>query len=350
MPKREFLDAAELMPMYNVVLFGGDGATGKSLLALQLALACSTATNWLGIAMAAGPVLYVSAEDDKTEITIRLREIAAAEGIELSEAWTLNIIDLTADDAVLAVEDKKLNRMVTTPLYDAISRRMGELDPVVAIFDNLADTFSGNENNRSLVKQFVAMLRRLAIRHECCIILLGHPSVAGRASGTGESGSTAWNNSVRSRLYLHRVLGEDGRSEKDETLRELQTMKANYTAKGAPLTLQWQDGRFVRVAKLDQFEGVPAGFYKTVQEAFRGKRYREHQLSLQWGGYVIAELLETDAGRGITLKQCTSDQRAERNRITRLLNAMVKSKALIIVRDTGPDRHTTNFYEAGPTT
>jgi hypothetical protein len=68
----------------------------------------------------------------------------------------------------------------------------------------------GNENDRAQARQFIGMLRGLAIRHECAVLLLSHPSVAGIASGGGSSGSTAWNNSVRSRLYLSRVVGNDG--------------------------------------------------------------------------------------------------------------------------------------------
>ena len=49
-PDRLFLDKDHLLPLRNVVLLGGDGGTGKSLAALQLALACATALpDWIGI-------------------------------------------------------------------------------------------------------------------------------------------------------------------------------------------------------------------------------------------------------------------------------------------------------------
>jgi RecA-family ATPase len=58
------------------------------------------------------------------------------------------------------------------------------------------------------------------------------------ASGTGISGSTAWNNSVRSRLYLEQV-------NDDADARVLKFMKSNYGPKGKPLALRYQRGLFV---------------------------------------------------------------------------------------------------------
>ena len=57
-------------------------------------------------------------------------------------------------------------------------------------------------------------------------MLLAHPSLTGMNTGTGTSGSTAWNNSVRSRLYLDRV--RESGIEPDPDARVLRTMKSNY--------------------------------------------------------------------------------------------------------------------------
>jgi len=78
----------------------------------------------------------------------------------------------------------------------------------------------------------------MAIRHDLAVLLLSHPSVAGIQTGTGLSGSTAWNNSVRSRLYL--TADKD-----DDDLRTLKGMKSNYARKGGEITLRWHEGTFV---------------------------------------------------------------------------------------------------------
>jgi len=55
-------------------------------------------------------------------------------------------------------------------------------------------------NARAWDEAGVAMLRGLAFKADCAILLLAHPSVAGMSSGSGLSGWTSWDNSVRSRL------------------------------------------------------------------------------------------------------------------------------------------------------
>jgi RecA-family ATPase len=66
--------------------------------------------------------------------------------------------------------------------------------------------------------------------------------LTGLSSGSGNSGSTAWSNSVRSRLYLQRIT-DDGH-ESDPDARLLTTVKANYGRTGGEIRLRWQDGVF----------------------------------------------------------------------------------------------------------
>ena len=113
------------MPARNVVLLQGDGGTGKSLLAMQLAVACATATDWIGIKVQSGPVLYFSAEEDRNETHIRLAEISAAEGVDLSEAHTLELAFLAGEDAVLAYEGKGV-RLLKTPLLKRLVATLEE--------------------------------------------------------------------------------------------------------------------------------------------------------------------------------------------------------------------------------
>jgi RecA-family ATPase len=102
--------------------------------------------------------------------------------------------------------------------------------------------FGGDENSRTQVRQFITLLRGLAIKHDTTVLLLAHPSVAGMASNRGTSGSTAWSNSVRSRLYFDRVL-DDGQ-ELDPDVRVLSTKKANYARNGAATRVRWRAGVF----------------------------------------------------------------------------------------------------------
>jgi hypothetical protein len=73
----------------------------------------------------------------------------------------------------------------------------------------------------------VTLLRDLAISANAGLLLTSHPSLTGISTGSGLSGSTAWNASVRSRLYFKRAKTEKD-EEPDPDLRVLEVMKSNY--------------------------------------------------------------------------------------------------------------------------
>lgn len=238
-PEQEFLDGRQMFPARNVTLLQGDGGTGKSLLAMQLCMAVVGRSTWLGISVRHGKALYVSAEDDKTQNHIRAAGIAAAEDLDLAAMSGLRITCLAGEDATLATEDRK-GRLSVTSLFKRLELTLANLKPQIVVLDNLADVFGGNEISRSQAKQFIGMLRGLAIRFDCCILLLGHPSLTGLNSGSGTSGTTAWSNSVRSRLYLYKPT-----ENADEKVRVLEMMKSNYGPRGDPINLKWNMGRYI---------------------------------------------------------------------------------------------------------
>ena len=240
-PPRQWL-VPDLVPAGTVTTLNGDGGTGKSLAALQLAVATALGRSWLGQPVTGGGALFISAEDDRDEIHRRLADVARAEGVGLADLDKLTLRSLAGKDALLAVPTAG-DLMAETPLFVHLDKWLSEHRPTVTVLDTLADLFGGNEVNRSQARQFIGMLRRLCIDHETTIILLAHPSLAGMSTGTGSSGSTAWNNSVRSRLYLRRVKDGDG-YEPDTDARELEVMKANYGKTGLVLPLRWKEGAF----------------------------------------------------------------------------------------------------------
>lgn len=112
---------------------------------------------------------------------------------------------------------------------------------------------AGNENDRSQVHQFIGLLRRMAVAADAALVLTSHPSLSGMASGTGMSGSTAWNASVRSRLYLHRPKSDAG-EDADPDERVLEVMKSNYGPAGEVIRTRWQRGVFIPTEQLHWIE------------------------------------------------------------------------------------------------
>ncbi|MEX6507459.1 bifunctional DNA primase/polymerase [Jiella sp. M17.18] len=239
-PARQwFIDG--LVPDRQVTLTSGDGGVGKSLFWLQLAAASALSCETMGMRPAAGRVVYLGAEDEAEEFPRRLRDIAHAHHRQFEDLDSFRLIALADRDALLTMPDTKTGAMRPTALWHRVRAFIMEFRPRLIVLDTAADLFGGDEVKRSQVRQFVSMLRALAIEIDGAVVLLSHPSVSGMQSGTGLSGSTAWGNSVRSRLYLTKPKGDDA----DDAQRVLETMKNNYGKTGDKLKLRWQEGVFV---------------------------------------------------------------------------------------------------------
>ncbi len=246
-PDRHYL-VPDLIPGRTVTLLGGDGGTGKSLLATQLAVAVATGGHWIGHSTATGPVVFISAEDELDELHRRLADIVAQQGCTLADLDRLTIRSLAGEDALLATLDGQGKALAPSRLCEEVEALLNAEQPALLVLDTLADLFPGNENDRAQARQFVGILKGLAIRHDCAIVLLSHPSLSGLNSGSGTSGSTGWNNSVRSRLYLERIKGADGKEDNPDA-RVLRTMKANYGPTGGEISMTWRNGVFVMDAQ-----------------------------------------------------------------------------------------------------
>lgn len=233
----------DFIPARTVTILTGDGGTGKSLVALQLAMTTALGNEWLGQPTARGSALFISAEDDRDELHRRLVSLCHANRVTLASLGGLTLCSLAGEDALLSVPEGPSKTMRKTPLFDAIEAKVAEYRPSLVVLDTLADLYGGDEINRAQSRQFIGHLRSLALKYNTTILLLSHPSLSGMSRGDGNSGSTAWNNSVRSRLYLRRSNAEEGAAV-DPDARTLEVMKANYGRVGLSLELRYHEGAF----------------------------------------------------------------------------------------------------------
>jgi len=230
-----------LVPSCNVSLLSGDGGIGKTLLMQQLAVATVLGRDWIGLLPEPGPVLLISAEDDVNEIHFRLDKIIRRYGASWTDLKDLHIISLAGKDAAFAVAGN--NHIVKpTLLWFAICELARRIRPKMIGIDTAADVFLVEERDRAQARQCISLLRGLSMEVNAATLLLSHPSLHGIQSGSGQSGSTGWNNSVRSRLYLYTPQDDEIATSKD--IRVLETKKANYTAHGQQVRLKWNEGLF----------------------------------------------------------------------------------------------------------
>lgn len=241
------------VPRGVVTALYGDGGMGKSLLAQQLMTSVSFGLPWLGLEVAKGRALGIMCEDDPDELHRRQEAINASISKPMVSIDGMAYVSRVGDDNVLmAFDGADVGELTHT--YYQIEKTCEEFRPDLVVMDTIADFFGGNENNRSQVRQFVQnTFGRLARKFNCGLVICGHPSASGISSGSGTGGSTAWNNTVRSRMYLTTPDGDDVNPD----ARLLSRKKANYAARDASLTLVWQAGAFV-VAEPGQTNGLPA--------------------------------------------------------------------------------------------
>ncbi|MDT3686480.1 MAG: AAA family ATPase [Pseudorhodoplanes sp.] len=245
-----------LIPDRTPSICSGDGGTGKSLLALQLCVAMAIGKPWLGLETTPGAALFVSAEDEEDELHRRLDDICNSNAVSISDLNGLHLVPMAGRDAILA-QFSKAGEMKRTALAEWLQETIRHRRPKLVVLDTLADVFAGDEIQRAQARAFIGMLRGFALDFDTAILLLSHPSLSGLSTGTGASGSTAWSNSVRSRLYFHRATTTDD-AEPDPDLRVLTTMKANYGRAGTEIHVRWRDGVFIREESETGFDQLAA--------------------------------------------------------------------------------------------
>jgi RecA-family ATPase len=244
-PERSWV-VKDRVPLDNVTLLSGEGSVGKSILSLHLAVAVVLRRDWCSTMPEFGPVLVVACEDDAGELHRRLNAIVRHYGASFADLGDLHIISLAGQDALMATPNRN-GLIVPTKLFKRVHRAACDIKPKLIVLDNSADIFGGAENDRAQVRQFIGLLRGLAMAANAGVLLTSHPSLTGISTGTGLSGSTAWNASVRSRLYFKRATTAKD-EEPDPDLRVLEVMKSNYGPAGETITLRWKDGLFLPVA------------------------------------------------------------------------------------------------------
>lgn len=276
-PDRKWI-IPEWIPHGGLTMLGGDGGLGKSLLAQQLMTACATGRPWLGLPTAPMKVLGVFCEDDGDELHRRQCAINKALGIDFSDLENMLWASRVGEESELveyAVPDDRGYARATlepTDLYRGVMSKAMDINAQLVVVDSLHDVFAGNENIRPEVRRFTRFLISLALEINGAVILTAHPSLSGLNSGSGTAGSTAWNNAVRSRIYLTHPKVEDG-GEPDPDARVLSRKKANYARRDDSIRIRWADGVFVS-------QEPDIGFVGTLDRNTKARLAREVFLTL----------------------------------------------------------------------
>ena len=244
------------IPWKQATYLTGPGSAGKSLLGQQLATAVGLGVPFMGIGTRQATALYITCEDDADELHRRQVAICNAMGVSLSGMQgRLYLASLVGnpDNALFAPGES--GELEATTTFRKLMTTISSGGVKFIVLDNVAHLFGGNENDRHHVAGFVNLLNRIAMKAGGAVLFIGHPN----KSGQDYSGSTAWENQVRSRLFMTRPVDDDG-NVLDPDARVLSRGKANYARNGETLSFRWHDWAFVQEGDLppDQYAEIAA--------------------------------------------------------------------------------------------
>lgn len=231
------------LPRGVVSLMGAHGGTGKSTIALMLCVATALGRPLFDAQTDQGGALFVSLEDGDRVVRARLAAICRAWCINPDELKDrLHIVDGTEYPELFDVDGRSGG--ATTRTYAELRELVKDMGLSLFVIDNASDAFGGDEINRRQVRAFIRALGAIAKEQNCAALLLSHvdkTTSRNRKSegGEGYSGSTAWHNSVRSRLFMSRA--EDGRL-------TLEHQKSNFNKLREPIELVWPENGFPQLA------------------------------------------------------------------------------------------------------
>lgn len=304
-PPREWM-LRDWIPLLQATYLTGPGSAGKSLFGQQLATCIALGRDFLGQEVRQAPAFYITCEDDADELHRRQKAICDAEHVRLADTdGKLFLVSLAGEtDNALATFDKD-GRLCIEPRFRQIEEAILEHPGALVVLDNVAH-MTADEITRSAVAGFVNLLNRLAIRSGGAVLFLGHPN----KSGDGYSGSTAWENQVRSRLYIETPADENG-TVLDRDRRVLTRAKSNYAKNGETLEFRWHQWAFVRESDLPAqyrkqiVEGVAAGaeneaFMRCLAAATERKQAVSHNKGTNYAPTIFAGMIE---GKKFTKKQ-----------------------------------------------
>jgi len=241
-PARDWVCEGLGLPAGRVTSLIGNGGFGKSTVAQQIAIAVATNRPVFGLPVKGGPVFGIFCEDEQPELDRKTRTICAADRTELAMLDCAYLLSRDGKDNILCSFDH--DQIQLTEFYWQLDATIANIRPRLVIIDTAADVFAGDFMSTPHVRQFIKVaLGGLCLRHETAVLLLAHPSASAMASGDGGGFSTAWNNSVRSRLYMRRPKSEDAEAIADR--RVLEVRKANYGPSGGIVPLLYSQGRFI---------------------------------------------------------------------------------------------------------
>lgn len=227
--------------MGHVTLLAGPPGSGKTALCQMLASSIALGVDCIDMVPQRRRVLFWAGEDDRDELWRRQVAIANCLRVPL-DRFDEQLLMLPLDQEDLTLVGSTRDGLMPTPRLAELREQIGDTKAEVVFIDSVARTFGGNENDRHDVTRFIAALQAAASPTGAAICLIGHPA---KGVGSEFSGSTAWEASVRARIYFGFEMPDkkpdDEPVDPASPIRYLAKRKTNYSTRDWR-QVKWTDG------------------------------------------------------------------------------------------------------------
>jgi len=234
-------DWVPLGPAHPTILTGDPGA-GKSLIAVDLACACATGADWMGL-----PTTRVDAsalivcEDSWDDMVHRMQDLAQSKPEIIG--GPVNVMSRVGEDNVL-LKSTPDGDIIRTPFWDYLAAQLALLGgpdkTKLLVLDTARDVLAIQENDNGVVSRVIKHhIIALGQEHNATILVVHHPA---KVAGSTYAGGVAWQASFRAHMFLTHYDPEAPTNH-----RRLSRTKSNHSAMGAEMILTWQNGCMIPI-------------------------------------------------------------------------------------------------------
>jgi hypothetical protein len=327
------------------------GGVGKSSLTIVEGLAMAAGRDLLGEWTASGLKVWIyNLEDTRDELERRIIAAMLHHHVLPEETAGRLFVDTGRERNLCTAIQTKDGTQIVRPEVDGLEAEIKTRGIDVMVIDPFVSSHQVGENDNGAIDVVAKEWARLADRCNCAIELVHHTRKTNGEEATTESGrgATALLAAARSGRVLNKMSddmkADAGVQDDPATYFAVTRDKANLAPAGKRewrrmATVNLENGDSVGVAEVwdwpDTFDGFGVDDLLKVQTAIHDKHLRfSDQAGDDWAGVAVANELGLDA---------TSD----RKRIKKMIDAWLKSGALVKVQIRGGDRKERPCLEVG---
>lgn len=359
-PRRRFLYGTAYIRKYLSVDVA-PGGVGKSSLALIELLAIATGRDLLGVTPTEnGPVWYHNGEDPLEEVDRRITGAALHYDIDPKILEQRLFRSSGRDVHLVIAEQQRDGAVILKPNVEAVVSTIRQHGIIVARFDPFVSTHAVSENDNNAIAAVARQWAQIADETGASIALTHHSRKSNGNQTTIEDarGAVALIDASRSVRALNSMTEDEAAKAGVKARRAYFRVDQGKTSMGpAPDQAEWyhiagvtlpngdafEQGDSVGVVERwewpDPFAGVTPEHARQVQLAVgTGGPYRLDPQAVAWVGKRVAEIL-----------QLNLEDRAERDKVKRLVKTWISTGVLATYADLDDRRRERTFVRAGST-